>query len=329
MPPHQQEQIIRDYLSGKDSPEGQACFEQWARKMYHDESFITSLSAPQLQRLEEKLFEQINHRIRQAEENQATFSGFSRSAWKWVAVAASLALLCVAGWSGYHQGWQEAIFPVHYREITALEGRVTQVQLPDGSRIQLQGGSKLRYPERFLKRRQREVMLSGEAYFRVAGNRDRPFVITTRQARVEVLGTQFNLKESGPDSSVVVAVEEGKVAFGGLAGKEPVKRMMLTANTVGVLTRSGQMSRINEEVSNYLSWINGRIVFRNVALPAVARQLERIYGVRVILREPELAGYSVTLNMGKNQLPNVLELMTTSLNLTYHVQGDHVTIYKP
>ncbi|MBC7920411.1 MAG: FecR domain-containing protein [Ferruginibacter sp.] len=325
MPPDQPERIIRAYLSGKDSPEGRAYFEHWARKLYQDEKFIASLSEQQLQRLEEKLLAGINRRIDQAEAPQTSLPKPLRPSWRWAAVAASLTLLLVAGGRLYRA---ERFFPVRYAEIAATAAGITRVKLPDGSRVQLPRGSRLRYPEHFLGRPQREVILSGEAYFQVAKNPEKAFVVTTRQAKVKVLGTRFNVKEITRDSSVVVAVEEGRVAFGAVEGGEP-ENALLTANTVGVLTRGGQVSRVNEEVSNYLSWMNGRIAFRNASLPVVARQLERVYGVAVILADPALSQYTVTLNMGRNQLPDVLNLLTASLNLSYTIQGNAVTLRKP
>jgi ferric-dicitrate binding protein FerR (iron transport regulator) len=84
----------------------------------------------------------------------------------------------------------------------------------------------------------------------------------------------------------------------------------------------------NADVRNYLSWFNGRLVFRRTALPAVARQLAQIYDVRVEIAQPDLADLVLTANIKRDSLPNVLQEISSFLSIDYQLQGNKVILKK-
>ena len=135
--------------------------------------------------------------------------GNRRPVWNYWKVAAAFLVILLASASYW-------AIPKLHRSVPATfsvaKGSQKQLQLPDGSVVVMNGGGQLVYRERFWTGR-REVQLAGEGFFQVAREADHPFVITTRKASIQVVGTQFNVKESPHDSLVWVAVVEGKVAF--------------------------------------------------------------------------------------------------------------------
>jgi ferric-dicitrate binding protein FerR (iron transport regulator) len=250
--------------------------------------------------------------------------GNRRPVWNYWKVAAAFLVILLASASYW-------AIPKLHRSVPATfsvaKGSQKQLQLPDGSVVVMNGGGQLVYRERFWTGR-REVQLAGEGFFQVAPDGDHPFVITTRKASIQVVGTQFNVKESPHDSLVWVAVVEGKVAFKAKdhAGQGAVH---LTKNQLGLLTRNGAVQVHHEEVANYLSWMDGRTLhFDNTSLPIVARQLERLYGVPIRLQDRRLEALRLTATARKDSLSQLLDKITLSLGITYRHTPEGILLMK-
>ncbi|MBC7921840.1 MAG: FecR domain-containing protein [Ferruginibacter sp.] len=230
-------------------------------------------------------------------------------------VAAAGLMLLVAGWITYRFYRSSG---VAYATSTAA-GKL--VHLPDGSRVHLNGFSRITYHESFLGDR-REVVFSGEAFFKVARN-SRPFRITTRRALVKVLGTQFNLKEY--ERGVWIAVAEGKVSLASLASPGD-QTAVLTRNQFGQVLADGQMLVETGDITNYTSWMpNQQLVFRDVPLPEVMLQLERLYGLPFEW-PATLNDLRLTATICRVSLNDILTKISLSLGIRYQIQTNKVIL---
>lgn len=126
-------------------------------------------------------------------------------------VAVVITLLLVAGWVMYQFSGKTDASSVAKVEITP-KGKRSKISLPDGSQVWLNADSKLTYTEDFGEKK-RELSLTGEAFFDVVKNPDKPFIIHVDKASVRVLGTSFNVKSYSSDASIETSVVSGKVAF--------------------------------------------------------------------------------------------------------------------
>jgi transmembrane sensor len=249
---------------------------------------------------------------------------------RWLAVAASVALLLGFSWRISRPGdkMRELFLPLEYTTIAAPINQQVQATLPDGTRIRLNAGSRIRFAEDFVRRQRRDVNLTGEAYFVVAHNPLKPFAVQVKQARVEVLGTEFNLKENPAGTSAVIAVTRGKVAFRGLhsPGETP---LTLLPGDVGTAQQGTVSKRRLPDVANYLSWFNQRLIFRATSMGEVARQLEQIYGVSIEFSEPSIADRRVTVNIRREPLPRILDKLAEFLYIRYRVEGKRILLSLP
>ena len=178
----------------------------------------------------------------------------------WSAAGAALAGLVALG------VWWSA--PVVHR---AAEGATVAVVLPDGSRVVVGSGAELRHERRFGATR--AVALAGEAFFDVEPS-DAPFVVTTHNAEVEVLGTQFNVRAW--DGETAVAVLEGSVRVaraGGAAGAR-----VLAAGDAATVQADGVEAR-EADVAREAGWRSGSLAFDGRPLAAVLAEVERRYAV--------------------------------------------------
>lgn len=186
-----------------------------------------------------------------------------------------------------------------------------EIVLPDGTQIRLNAGAKLSYSSNFASENIRQVTLSGEAFFEVAKNPEKPFVIDAGQSEVKVLGTVFNVK-TRQGNNAVVAVQEGKVSF---KGKEQTEGIILIANEVGVLAKDGNVRRIDQPSQNYFSWFNHFLEFDNMPLPQVVEQLKAIFDTEIELSNPNLKNKYFTAYMKGKSADEVMNQLALSLEL--------------
>lgn len=165
---------------------------------------------------------------------------------------------------------------IFYNKISTPKGRQFHVQLPDGTDVWLNAASTIRYPTAFTGK-ERLVEVTGEAYFEVAENAERPFIVNANnRAKIEVLGTHFNVNAYGNEESLNTTLLEGTVR--------------ISANGSNALLKPGEQAVLKDQlniVSNadtdkILAWKNGLFNFEGMRLRQVMRQLERWYDIEVV-----------------------------------------------
>jgi ferric-dicitrate binding protein FerR (iron transport regulator) len=164
-------------------------------------------------------------------------------------------------------------------EITAPAWTRAQFFLPDGTTGWLNSNSRIRYNENYIDNR--EVQLTGEAYFDVNTNPGNPFEVFTDEISVTVLGTRFNIASYENEKDVEVVLERGELIFNNINKNEsytmkPNDLVLYDKNTDGFSTEI-------VEPQKYMAWTEGKLVFRNDPLDVIARRLERWYNVDVEL----------------------------------------------
>lgn len=198
------------------------------------------------------------------------------------------------------------------------KGEKASVTFSDGSKVMLNSGSTLRFPEEF-HGSNREVYLEGEAYFEITNNPDQPFIVYTQNAHIEVLGTKFNVQGWSIDESVEVAVREGKVAVG-LQGNDDdpdeVKRVVLTEGLYSKIQSGGVPTSPREvNINSYLTWTRGGIYFENTPFRKVIRDIERRFDVQISGVNEELMNVPYTGTFLYAELDEVLSVVAVSMDL--------------
>ena len=233
--------------------------------------------------------------------------------------AAVAALLVVCSLAYY--GFQEmAIFPFgrptpEWVTLAVESGAHNALTLSDGTRIRLDAGSSLQYPAEFSGDK-RTVLLSGEGYFEVASNADKPFIIYANQAVVKVLGTKFNVRAWQPEQRVTVAVAEGKVSLG--AEGKTQGAVEIIKGQLSTLPQNGPPAAPHPvDIDKHLGWMQHEAFFENAPLHEILYQLERWYKVQFILEDTSIAAEQLTLQIQAQSLEDVLELIAALTGLQY------------
>ena len=167
---------------------------------------------------------------------------------------------------------------VIYNTMTTPRGRQFRVVLPDGSGVWLNAASTIRYPTTFAGN-QRVVELSGEAYFEIAKDERKPFVVSARGMRVQVLGTAFNLMAYPDETTVNTTLVTGAVRV--VSAKSS---LVLNPDQQACLPDSGRFTLSKPNLKEVLAWKDGRFRFDGAKITAIMRQIARWYDVDIEYR---------------------------------------------
>ncbi|MFA5327117.1 MAG: FecR domain-containing protein [Prolixibacteraceae bacterium] len=212
-------------------------------------------------------------------------------------------------------------------------GKKSMITLSDGTKVWLNAGSQLIYPSNFLGKN-RQVMLIGEAFFDVAKNLERPFIVLAADMSVQVLGTRFDISAYPEDKIIQTVLEEGKVNLQ-YSGKGIFKRdysIEMHPNQMVIMDKtSGEAKTKMVDVRKYVSWKEGMLEFEKVDLVRALKQVERYYNVKIHLADPMIGSYKLS---GKLDLKDVPEEVLNVIKLTVPIDwqkksnGDFIILNK-
>lgn len=163
-----------------------------------------------------------------------------------------------------------------YNSLTTPRGGFYQVRLPDGTEVWLNAASSLRFPETF-SGTNREVAVTGEAYFEVATDKTRPFIVNARHTRVTVLGTSFNINAYEDEKTLTTTLLTGSVKY-----EADGQTKLLRPGQQAIFDSSARaLSQREADIMSVTAWKNGRFEFENIELPEILRQISRWYNVDI------------------------------------------------
>ena len=195
-------------------------------------------------------------------------------------------------------------------------GTVVRYELPDHSVVWLNSGSKLRYPTVF-KKDNRNVELTGEAYFRVEAEPERPFYVNTPNGlSVYVYGTQFNVTAYEDDNYIETVLEKGKVNVV-TPGQETITLIPGEQLVYDKQTRQVQKNKV--DVYGKVAWKDGKLIFRNASLEEIIKRLERHFNVDIEFNNHLGKEYSYRATFRTETLTQILEYLAKSANLKWKI----------
>ena len=202
-------------------------------------------------------------------------------------------------------------------EVIAPVGSRTVVELSDGSVVHLNYGSRIKYPQNFWGET-RGITLFGEAYFEVAHNPDKPFVVNTGNINVKALGTVFNVNAYAENRNIATTLIEGKVIVEERkdTGSITAIKEMKPGMHLEYQKRTGELSTSMEQVDKYIAWKDGKLVFDNESIDMVAQRLSRMFNVEIQV-DNEVAKYKYTVTFVDEPLFQILELLSVATPISY------------
>jgi len=209
-------------------------------------------------------------------------------------------------------------------EVVMAGAEAVEIRLEDGTRVILNRESKIRYKKQF-KGDSREIRLAGEAWFDVARDTTRPFIIDAGSAMVQVLGTSFNVNAYRGNPMVEITVESGVVAV--TAKEDRGEQIVLKAGNSGIYNSSSrELLLVPSSNPNNISWKTKDLYFENTPLREAADLIEKVYGITMVISDPVSATCPITVTFSDQSLESVLKVLEATLDLEISHSGETYTL---
>ncbi|MBS7198036.1 MAG: FecR domain-containing protein [Bacteroidales bacterium] len=206
-------------------------------------------------------------------------------------------------------------------ELIIPKGGEYQVVLADGTKVWLNSASRLIYPQSFMGK-ERRVVLSGEAFFDVAHDAERPFIVETSRMNVKVLGTRFNVNDYDDNEEVSTTLVNGSVEI--VSGDQQVFRLVPGEQAYG---KENKLEKREVNVRLYTSWIDGKFLFNNTELEEIAKQISRWYDVEIFFSSENVKKVRFTGAIVKfKPLDDLVRMIESTSQVRFSVKGKTIVI---
>lgn len=239
--------------------------------------------------------------------------------WRWAAIIAFVFSLSFALY------WVDGNKPKAEDQIAYITkgneaGKRSQIMLPDGTKVFLNACSNIKYSDHY-GHKEREIELSGEAFFDVAENKASPFIVRTGDIYTRALGTSFNVHVDGQQEGIIVSLVSGSVEVGHINTRQKVQ-----------LKAGEKVNAIDEGLnkSHYaykdIAWKDGVIVFEKASFSEVQQTLEKWYGVTIEVINSPGEGWQYSGMFKNSSLQLIIERMSFTERFNYERKEDFITI---
>lgn len=228
-------------------------------------------------------------------------------------------------------------------DIIAGKGIRKEVKLPDGTIVRLNSDSKLSYDLDMQDQSHRNVMLTGEAFFKVAHDKSRPFIVKTSKVAIKVLGTQFNVKDYPGEEESETTLMQGSIELT-INGRSEQKFILKPSEKLALVKENSRKVNVNqssvlmienifplklgnEEYIEEISWTENKFVFENETLEDLIPKLERWYNVKIVLNDPLIRSYRFTGVFVNENILQALEAMQLIKSFNYEQKENEIKIY--
>ena len=208
-----------------------------------------------------------------------------------------------------------------YQEINAPYGTYSQVVLPDGSKVSINAGSKLKFPSVFPKG-QREVYLDGEGYFEVVSSQERPFLVHTEKLTVKATGTKFNVEDYRKDTIAAVTMIEG-VIHTTISGSKTVPQS--PGDRILFSKTSGKLQQLRTDPYKWYAWKDGTLIFRDDPLEYVFKRLNQTFNVNIIIKDSQLVTHPYRATFTDESLEEIMHLLRISAPIHFKEIDRNIT----
>ena len=310
--------IITAYLSGKATAEERRKLDDWVKqspdndRYYQEMRNIWQVMHPAFTPSEIHVFEAEKKVLANIATTRRNIARTLIIYWQRMAAVLVIPLLIICTYLFLEK--DNGVYDeIEYQEVKSPHGTFSEVRLPDGTNVWLNGGSTLKYPLTFRKG-ERDVFLSGEGYFEVHSDKENPFIVKTGQITLRATGTAFNVEAYGSDSITAVTMVNGKidVAFG---NSSPVAMVPGERASFNNLTKQCLIAKTDPY--KWYAWKDGLMIFRDDPLSYVFKRLGLTFNVNIELKDPSLANAPYRATFEYESLDEILRLLEMSAPLHF------------
>lgn len=315
--------LARKFFEGTASEEEKQLLHEWYDRLADDQSPETVATPVAESATEVRDRMHANLRSRQEQHKPVKRFGWVQRLSTWSSAAAAIVLIGFWLWTNERKPATGDM-----RLVTAPLGKTVRVNLPDGSHIWLNAGSTLSYPGGFKGKTREVVLREGQAFFDIAHDKAKPFIVHAKTLDITVLGTSFDVKAYKNDPDIKVTVKTGKVGVQ-MRDKPGQPALMLLPAEQAVVPEKTQKIQVNEISKPAIApWKDNRMVFEDELLVEVLHALERKYNQHIVVEKPGLSTEKISVTLDDQPMNDVLKVLGFSKNFNYSQLNDSTIVIR-
>jgi len=310
--------LLERYIKGDCTDEETVLLEKWYDRLTREKGSTRSLSEADEQRLVRELWEKVASREKPEMGKEPENRLRSRRVLRYAAVWAGMVMVSGGLWMQWNRKNLRSAGkrPHDYTTLATRYQQVRKVLLPDSSVVWLNSATHLTFPENFTINR--EIRLSGEAFFDVKPDADHPFVVLAGNTSAKVFGTSFNISAYPEAGELRISLKTGKIA---VEYGDHTQKTLLPGQLMVYNKESGGGEVMQEETGEMDVWTAGRMVFYKTPLREALAQIEARYGLRIIY-DQTITNRTITARFENTALEKVLQSLSFGWDLHFTRAGD-------
>lgn len=312
--------LVGKYLRGKESKEELVQLKNWLNEDSSHQRLFNKLKEEKNIGSSIEEFETYNKEVawkRYMERVDAL--SLRKILFRWKFAAAFFFLIGCTGILAYIN--EERVIPLASNEncttVSTNNGQNSKVILPDSSVVWINSGTTLSYNTNFSVHN-RTIKLTGQAFFQIARNEKMPLTVTCNELKVKVLGTKFDVSAYPEDRNISVVLESGSVELLQAKGQSFI-HMLNPGEKAEFNTESRELSVRKVDCSNYTSWKDGLLIFKNEPMVDVFKKLERRYNIDIEVKNNKVNQLIFNATIVNESVEEIFDLMKFSCAINYKI----------
>jgi ferric-dicitrate binding protein FerR (iron transport regulator) len=265
----------------------------------------------------ESMLDKVHHKINLKRDSVALSEVKQENKIKWLSViqkAAAILILPIIAFNIFYFIHNHKPENKNWHEVTTAQGVRHNLTLADGTKVWLNSGSTLRFPDNF-EGNERIIELKGEAFFDVAKNKFKPFKVQTRDMVITALGTKFNVYTYPNDRLAQTTLLEGKV---NVELNNKSKSFILNPDEMAVYSKeTNELRKTSTNANTSIAWIKGKLIFKNMRLDEVVQRLSNHCNIDIALKDKELEKFTYTATFTDENINQILDLLKLAAPIGY------------
>ena len=327
LPPY----LLDKYLKGNCSPQEEVRVNQWYSSFESEENYISTLSELKKKEIRNRIRNRIANDLRDTDFERHVAKDHKAKKMRYAGLMSAAALIiilfAIIKFDSPHSSSNASL---SQQRVTTINNtrRIQQLVLSDGSHVWLSPGAQISYAKSF-QGTNREVYMTGEAFFEVTKNPQKPFVIYSKDIITKVWGTSFRVRDFNDQSFADVAVVTGKVSVTvadpkSFAVKSRSKQtqgteIMIYPNQEATFIKKEKSLNVQykKNVTELNIWKRANLYFDNSPMQTVVPVLNRQFGVNLIVADHRIADYQLSADFNGLNFPQIMEILKKTLNISY------------
>ena len=270
--------------------------------------------------IQERIYQDLDHKLNGKEKQARKVSMWPRFSFKTgykIAVACIILILCLVN---YRMNHRQTLFSAQHFTVSAEKGQRAFITLPDSTKVWLNSDTKINYSAGY-GIKDRYVVLIGEAYFEVAKNPDKRFIVEANGMQVEALGTAFNINAYPENQKMIASLFEGSIRV----SYENNTAILKPQESVKIDVTDKRFMHYHEErIREIALWRQNEIVFNGESLEEISHIMNRLYNITICIEDESLKKECYIGTIRNNSLENFIDIINLTTPIIYEYRSDTV-----